>query len=490
MYDMTSDLKRIGEVIARGPYRDDWGSLSGYTVPRWYAQAKFGIFIHWGVYSVPAFGNEWYPKNMYDPSHREFGHHRTVYGDQKEFGYKDFIPMFKAERFDPEVWADLFQTAGAKYVVPVAEHHDGFQMYKSAVSHFNAFEMGPRRDVLGELKLACERRGMSVGCSSHRAEHWFFLGHGKEFDSDIKEPLRRGDFYWPSHAEPNHYDLFSTPAPDEEFLDDWLVRTCELIDRYRPKLIYFDWWIQHSAFRPYVKRLAAYYYNRAEEWGTGAVINYKNNSFPFGWAVPDMERGQFADAQPYVWQTDTSTALNSWGYTEDNRFRDPAELVRDLVDVVSKNGCMLLNVGPKADGTICDEDAAILRAIGGWLKVNGEAVYGTKPFRKYGEGPTRITEGQFSEGVKKDFTSADFRFTVAGGYLYAAALRCSESGDYLIRTLAPGDASKGLNFNGIIDDVTVLGCGEKPAWNLDGEGLHIRSDFRSDYPVVFKIILR
>lgn len=490
MYDMRPDLARIGSVIARGPYGADWVSLSGYTVPAWYAQAKFGIFIHWGVYSVPAFGNEWYSRNMYDPSHREFQHHRAVYGDQKDFGYKDFIPLFTAERFDPERWAGLFAEAGARFVVPVAEHHDGFQMYKSDISRFNACEMGPRRDVLGELKAACERRGLILGASSHRAEHWFFMSKGRLIDSDIRDPLVRGDLYWPARPEPDHYDLFSQPAPDEEFLNDWLVRTCELIDRYQPKVLYFDWWIQHAAFRPYLKKLAAYYYNRAAQWGTGAVITYKNEAFPFGCAVPDMERGQFADAQPCVWQADTSTALNSWCYTRDNRFRDPAGLVRDLVDVVSKNGCMLLNVGPKADGTVCEEDEAILRAMGRWLRVNGEAVYGAKPFRRYGEGPTKIVEGQFSDGAEKAFTSRDFRFTMAGGALYAVALRCSEDGTYLIRTLAQGDASRGLSFNGIIDGVSVLGWAEPPRWRVDGQGLHIRTDFRSDFPVVFRIALR
>ena len=155
--------------------------------------------------------------------------------------------MFKAEKFDAQKWAELFKEAGAKYVVPVAEHHDGFQMYKSKISHWNAYEMGPQRDVLGELEKACKDQGLILGASSHRAEHWFFMGHGKEFDSDIKEPLVRGDFYWPAMPEGNHHDLFSEPTPSAEYLEDWLIRTCEIIDEYKPKIVYFDWWIQHSA---------------------------------------------------------------------------------------------------------------------------------------------------------------------------------------------------------------------------------------------------
>lgn len=487
MYDLKPYLAKIDQVIENGPFRDSWESLSAYRVPQWYRNAKFGIFIHWGIYSVPSFGSEWYSRNMYIQGSPEYEHHIKTYGEHRDFGYKDFIPMFTADKFDPDSWASLFAEAGAKYVVPVAEHHDGFQMYRSEISHWNAYEMGPKRDVLGELKESFARNGMRTGASSHRVEHWFFMGHGKEFDSDIKEPMERGDFYWPAMPEPNHQDLFSEPVPTEEYLQDWLVRTCEIIDRYRPSILYFDWWIQHSSVKPYLKKLAAYYYNRAAEWGTEAVITYKHDAFRFGTAVPDVERGQFADVKPYFWQTDTAIALNSWCYTENNQFRPYEDLICDLVDIVSKNGCLLLNVGPKADGTISEEDEKVLRGIGAWLRVNGEAVYNTSVWRTYGEGPTKIVEGQFSDGIKKNFTSEDIRFTVGGGYLYATALRCSEDGRYCIRSLAEQDASRLANFHGIIRNVEVLGCEEAPEWSRDQEGLHIHTGFRSNTPIVFRI---
>lgn len=490
MYDLKPYLQQIEDVIQKGPFQDTWESLSAYRVPEWYHRGKFGIFIHWGIYSVPAFGSEWYSRNMYIQGSEEYEHHIKTYGKHSEFGYKDFIPMFRAEKFNPEEWAELFASAGARYVVPVAEHHDGFQMYRSEISKWNAYEMGPKRDVLGELGESVRKRGLVLGASSHRYEHWFFMGHGKDFESDIKEPMERGDFYWPAMEEAPHFDMFSEPAPTEEYIQDWLVRTCELIDRYRPRILYFDWWIQHSSLKAYLRKLAAYYYNRAFEWGEEAVICYKHDAFLFGTALPDVERGQFAEMKAYAWQTDTAAALNSWGYTENNQFKEAKDIICDLVDIVSKNGCLLLNVGPRADGTITEEEKHILLEVGEWLKTNGESVYESSVWRIFGEGPTEIVEGQFSDRIKKQFTSKDFRFTTAHGRLYATALKCSGDGRYCITSLGIKDVSRKADFGGIIDAVQVLGTDEDPVWSVDEEGLHIETAFHSDKPIVFRITLR
>ncbi|MCM1558693.1 MAG: alpha-L-fucosidase [Butyrivibrio sp.] len=490
MYNKKAWLQQIEQVIAQGPYRADWNSLSAYRVPEWYKDAKFGVFIHWGVYSVPAFGSEWYSRNMYIQGSPEFEHHRKTYGDQKDFGYKDFIPMFKAERFDPEGWAELFRKAGAKYVVPVAEHHDGFQMYQSEVSRWNAAEMGPKRDVLGELSRAFNQKGMVNGASTHRIEHWFFMGHGKEFESDITDAEQEGDFYWPAMPERDHYDLFSEPVPSEAFLEDWMIRTCELIDRYRVKVLYFDWWIQHQSAKPYLQKIAAYYYNRAAEWGEEVVICYKHDAFMFGTALVDIERGQFADTQPFYWQTDTAIAKNSWCYTENNDFKKAKDILCDLADIVSKNGNLLLNVGPKADGTISEEDRAVLLEIGDWMEKNGEAVYGSRPWRIAAEGPTKVEEGQFTDGRDKAFTSEDFRFTVKGDSLYVICLCYPEDGRVTVKALGEQDASHLPKFHGIIKDVRALGFEEQPVWSRDSEGLHIKTEtVSSDKPVVFKVTL-
>ena len=485
-------LREIDAVIANGKYSPDWESLSDYTVPEWYTNAKFGIFIHWGVYSVPAFGtgSEWYPRNMYVRGSADYEHHIAAYGPHAKFGYKDFVPMFTAEKFDADQWAELFSEAGARYIVPVAEHHDGFQMYKSEISPWNSAEMGPRRDVLGEMKAAFERRGMEMGVSSHRAEHWFFMSPGREFDSDIKGEYPIDHIYWPStpYSDPTLHNLYGEPAPSKEFLDDWLLRCCELIDNYRPRIFYFDWWIQHSAFKPYLKKFAAYYFNRGLEWGFPVAINYKHEAFMFGVGVPDIERGQFSDTKPYFWQTDTAVCRNSWGYNINNIYKPADGLVRDLIDIVSKNGSLLLNVGPKPDGAIAPEDAAVLRAMGAWLKVNGEAIYGAKVWRKSSEGPTRVEEGQFTDVQEKTFTPEDIRFTMKGDKIYASCLVWPEDGRVSIKSLAKADATRLPVFNGIIRDVDILGWDKRPAWTRDENGLNVTAPFvKSDFPVVIKI---
>ncbi|BBF45277.1 alpha-L-fucosidase [Lachnospiraceae bacterium KM106-2] len=484
-------LREIHEVIANGPYNDTWSSLSEFEIPSWFLKAKFGIFIHWGLYSIAAHNNEWYSRNMYRQDKEEYEYHRKTFGDHKTFGYKDFIPLFKAERFDPSEWAELIKEAGAKYVCPVAEHHDGFQMYQSELSKYNAKDMGPHRDILGELKTEFEKRDLKFCTSSHRAEHWFFMGHGKHFDSDVKEPLQCGDFYWPSVSEqPDEQSLYSKPYPNEEFLTDWLLRTCEIIDRYQPKILYFDWWVQHEAFKPTLRKIAAYYYNKGAEWGIPTAICYKHDAMAFGSGIVDIERGKFSEAKAYHWQTDTAVAKNSWCYTTTLDYKTSYEIICYLIDVVSKNGNVLLNIGPKGDGSIPDGDKKILKDIGSWLSVNGEGIYNSKVFRVAEEGPTKEEEGQFQDQAgEKVYTSEDFRFTVANGCIYAYVLHYPENGEIRIKALADSLDQNKPHFHGIIRSVEILGFDEVPEWETNEEYLSIRTkDVRSDMPVGIKIV--
>ena len=481
-------LKQIDAVIENGKYKANWQSLSNHKTPDWFTRDKLGVFIHWGVYSVPGFGNEWYPRSMYDKRVREFEHHRKTYGEHKDFGYKDFIPMFKAENFDADKWAELFKNSGIRYVMPVAEHHDGFAMYETEYNRWNAKEMGPCRDVISEIKTASEKAGLTFCASSHRAEHYFFLNLGRTFDSDVNDE-KYADFYGPAvyleefnseNMGPTTENPFGTGA-SEEWLEDWLVRTCEILDKFQPSIIYFDWWIQNHSFKPYLKKLAAYYYNRAEEWGKEVTINHKHEAFPHTVGTYDVEKGALTGISPRPWQTDTSIGKRSWGYTKDNEFKPPRQVICDLVDIVSKNGNLLINIGPKPDGTITDEETAVLLTMGQWLKTNGEAIYETTCWKWFGEGEVNAEEGAFKDTEEKGFTNKDFRFTYKNGYLYVFQMRPAQKA--VIKTLRRKNIRDLLFSN-----IELLGYG-KVDFTRDEDALTITTDaeFDSDLPICYKI---
>jgi alpha-L-fucosidase len=329
--------------------------------------------------------------------------------------------------------------------------------------------MGPKRDVVGELARAVRAEGLVLGVSSHRAEHWWFYGEGMKFDSDVRDPRYRG-LYAPA-ADRQRSEKQETP-PDQEFLDDWLARTAELVDKYQPQLVWFDWWIAQPAVQGHLRQFAAYYYNRGAAWQKGVAVNYKKHggeSFPDTAGVLDVERGQLAGIRPLFWQTDTSVSKNSWGYIANHDYRTAGSIVDDLVDIVSKNGALLLNIGPKPDGTIPEPEERMLRDIGGWLSVNGEAIYGTRPWTVFGEGPTAVIEGPFADTKRADFTSADVRFTRKGDTLYAIALAWPKDGQLLVKTLSTGSPQ----MPGEVAKVELLGGGASLKWTRDAAGLHV-----------------
>jgi alpha-L-fucosidase len=478
-------LKEVDSVDGQGPFRPDWESLQKYDAPEWYKDAKFGIFIHWGVYSVPAFGNEWYPRNIYEPEFEPYKHHIATYGTQDKFGYKDFIPMFKAEHFDPAAWAELFKKSGAKYVVPVAEHHDGFAMYDSGVSDWTAAKMGPHRDVIGDLAKAVRAQGLFFGVSSHRVEHDFFMGPGRKIKSDVNDP-QYAAFYGP--AQVGVYK-WGTPVGNDftyvssAWTNDWLARSAELVQKYHPDIVYFDWWIGQASIRPELARFAAFYYNSSLKYGDHVgVINYKDYAMQEHSAVLDIERGQLGDIRPLYWQTDTSVSNKSWGYIKNDTFKSPQSIVDQLVDIVSKNGNLLLNIGPRSDGTIPEEVQQVLLDVGAWLNVNGEAIYGTRPWRIYGEGPTKTATGSFHDTDVTNYTAGDFRFTTKGKVLYVTGLRWPEKGEAVIRSLA-------LDVGGgQAQSVSLLGSDVKVQFEQRTDGLHVQLPAQS--PAKYAYVLR
>lgn len=357
----------------QGSVEPAWESIRAhYQVPQWFRDAKFGIFLHWGIYAVPAHQSEWYVQHMYG-NPEIIAWHREHFGPQDKFGYKDFISMFTAEKFDPDRWAELFRKAGARYVM-TAEHHDGFAMWDSALTRWNARQMGPKRDLIGDLAKAVRKQGMKFGVSNHRMEHFNFIRPQPGLATDLYDPLV-ADFY--SVAD-------RSPEARQRFLDDWVARNFELIDKYQPDLIYYDNGVNSRDLDPQKLKVAAYYYNRAAVWNKAVSIVTKDAAYLAG-GIKDYERQQRGPAtlQQEPWQVDDSP-FQRWGYLSDAHYWNVGDIVWRLVENVSRNGNLLLNFAPKADGTIPDEQVQLMLGIGEWLRVNGEAIYGTQPWTKFG----------------------------------------------------------------------------------------------------------
>ncbi|MBD3176822.1 MAG: alpha-L-fucosidase [Armatimonadia bacterium] len=388
------------------PYEPTWESLTQHPVPEWFQDAKFGIYAHWGPYSVPAFGNEWYPRNMYQEGSATQRHHIETYGPLSEFGYKNFIPQFTAASFDADEWAELFLQSGAKFAGPVAEHHDGFSMWDSEVNRWNAADMGPRRDVVGELVAAVRGRGMKVVTSFHHAFNiQGYYAQAQDWDT----------------TNPEYRDLYGQFDDPAEAYGRWLTKLKEVIDAYQPDQIWFDFGLADVP-DDYKQRMAAYYYNMESEWGKPVIITRKGDHLPQGVGVLDIERAKMERPAEQLWQTDDSVAVNSWSWVEGLQLKTAEELVHELIDIVSKNGVLLLNVAPKADGTIPEDQRELLLAMGRWLEVNGEAIYGTRPWAIHGEGPRLYDEGRGFHRDQIDFSGEDVRFTTKAGTFYAIFL--------------------------------------------------------------------
>lgn len=473
--------------------KETWSSLEKTAItPDWFKDAKFGIYAHWGPVSsafVGADPNKWYAgwhgMKMYTdgkivetndgkPSNN-YTHHFEKYGNPKEFGYKHIIEQFKTDGFDAKKWADLFARSGAKFAGPVAMHHDNFAMWDSKVTRWNSMNYGGI-DPSAALKKEIEAKGMKFMGSFHHAFTW--------------------KFYAPAHAhggiDPGDYDLYTNPhsidsdVPDAEFYKDWWAKLKEYIDVYQPDLIWFDWWLENMTEESRLKFLT-YYHNQAKKWGKEVAVTYKESIFTETTAIKDYERGRPNQPKAQTWLTDTSPG--AWFYRPEAEFKTTNELIDVLVDIVAKNGIMLLNVPPNPDGAIPEVMENLLVDMGAWLEVNGEAIYGTRPWTIFGEGPTRLPEGghKVEEKIKIEYTNTDIRFTKKSDKEFYAIVMDTPEGEMVVKSLS---TQLGV-LNSKIIKIELLGSTEDIVWERNEKGLVIQKPIKlqTEYAHAFKIVL-
>ena len=524
--------------VAPGPVEPNWASIRDhYTVPQWFIDAKFGITMHWGLFSVAAYHNEWYEKYMYTTFSQW---HTQNFGPPDQFGYKDFIPKFTATDFNADDVAELVKESGAKYFMPTVEHHDGFSLWNSKTNPWNAYNMGPHRDLVGEMAVATRKAGLKFGICSHNMEHYTFVNPTPGLATDVDDP-KNADFYWHDHSD----------ARLQQFLENWVKKNIELIDQYQPDVMWFDNGVNPRAYDPLKMKVAAYYYNRALQWHKQVTIETKDSAFLAG-SVLDFEklnpRGP-TQILKGVWDAEEPIG-STWGYSAANpveTFRGAASIINELSTILSMNGSLLLNLSPTGTGLINEAQRTALKEVGKWLAVNGEAVYGTHNWVVDGEGftplpprsaqmrrpgaaaaaaaeqgpaagvappaPAASAEAQppnprFNPPIAQAARPAPppapvvpaapagppmakavvYRFTVKGDNLYAIAQ--SWPGETaVIESLAAGKALEGAVPEGRIASVTLLGHAGNLKFTQDAEGLKVTlpADRPCDYAYVLKI---
>jgi len=481
--------------IQKQDYQESWDSLANHeAAPRWYQDAKLGIYLHWGVYSVPAFGTEWYPRHMHLKDRKENKHHLEKYGALNEFGYHDFVPLFKAEHFDPKAWAELFSKAGAKFAGPVTEHHDGFAMWDSEVTPWNAMDKGPKIDVTGELKQAITAKGMKFITTFHHSRNLQrYSPLNKETVNKPDERFGASHYPYlentpPASTDPELALLYGNIPADEWNEKIWFGKLKEVIDNYQPDIIWFDSWLNQVP-ELYRKKFAAYYLNEANKLNKEVVIIRKQNDLPLTFSVDDLEKSRknYTGKQP--WMTDETISKGSWSYTENLRVKSAKDILHVLIDVVSKNGTMLLNVSPKANGIIPQNQQAVLLKMGDWLTNYGEAIYATRPWYTFGEGPTKEPEGHFKnhrEFAKIKYNAHDIRYTSKDNTVYATFLG-TPKGEQRLTAFAKAKLPEGVQ----VANVWVLGSDESVTWSQGKDGLLITAPVKEIdvMATVFKIEL-
>lgn len=481
-----------GVEVEKGPFQPTRASLSAYEIPQWFADAKFGIWAHWGPQSAIEDG-DWYARNMYMQGSPQYDYHVETYGHPSKFGYKDTIPAWKAEKWNPTELISLYKKAGARYFMSMGVHHDNFDLWDSKYQHWNAAAMGPKKDIVGMWAQAARNVGLKFAVSEHLwvTYKWFSVSHGHDTSGPFANVAYDG-------ADPKYFDLYVDSDEVETKLDwdesnipewwkhHWYMRIKDLVDHYQPDLLYTDGALP---FEGYGLALVAHHYNQSAKRNGGKVetvyTSKRVQDSEHGIATLDVERGIVDTIWPRPWQTDT--CIGDWHYKRGMQYKTPKIVIDMLVDIVSRNGNLMLNFPLPASGALDLEEMNVLAGITNWMAVNSEAIHATRPWKIYGEGPGSQKpekSSSFNESTRKDLTAADVRFTTKGSTVYAFVMGWPDF-DVVIAPLGSNNQYR----VGKIQNVELLGFDGKLQWSQTDSGLHIRVPEQKpcDYAVAFKI---
>lgn len=493
-------LAAQGPAIPAGPFGGSRESLRSYRAPEWFRDAKFGIWAHWGPQSAAEYG-DWYARNMYIEGHKQYKYHVATYGHPSKFGFKDIIPTWKAEKFDAEHLMELYKNAGAKYFVSMGVHHDNFDLWNSKLNGWNSVKMGPKKDIVGAFRQAALKRGMRFGVSEHLAVsyHWFQTSHGADKTGplagvpyDGADP-KYSSLYHETHQAPER--LWDETGVPLKWKEHYLARMKDLIDNYQPDLLYTDGPI---FFEEWGLSMVAHLYNTsARKHGGPTQAVYANKGkmdCVNGTCVLDLERGVVDKIWDEPWQTDT--CIGHWHYDKEAVYKTPKIVIDMLVDIVSRNGNLLLNFPLPSSGMLDAQELKVLDEITKWMAVNSEGIYGTRPWKIFGSGPSTesmgpggVSEhhqaGAFNEKNRKPLTAADVRYTKKGDALYAFCMGWP-AGSTTLKDLAPG----GAHQVGQVKNVQLLGFRGEVKWSQGASGLQVTlpESKPSDHAVVLKVI--
>ena len=487
---LQAKAQQADYTIASGPFKPTDESLKQYKYPEWFRDAKLGFWSHWGPQAVPRQG-DWYAKKMYIEGDADYKYHVAHYGHPSKFGYKDIIPLWKAERWDPEKLMALYKKAGAKYFVSMASHHDNFFLWNSKIHKWNSVNTGPKKDVVGLWQKAAKNQGLRFGVSEHLAAsfNWFQTSRG----ADKQGPLAGVPY---DGNDSQYEDLYHTKADPSDIKNwltnnaawhkDWFNAVKEVIDMYHPDLVYSD---SKLPFENVGRSMLAHYYNQNLKNRANIDVVYNCKEPSFGKWAQDVERGVLDSISPFPWQTDTS--IGDWYYRTGQKYRTSDEVIQLLMDIVSKNGNLLINVVQTPEGDLEQDVLNIVEGITKWTTANGEGLYATRPWKIYGEGPSTMKEnqkkGRFG-GISDNgaYQATDIRFTTKANSLYAFCMASPQSNTRILSLGKKlGNANKG------IATVSMLGSKEKLQWKQEDDALVITNPAKlpdwkvTGYKIVF-----